>query len=171
MKMHCPICGSKLYNGSCPYCEVTEQQIIDSSFLQAKENIKNKNRHNVYYTTYSPKDINKKKVALYTLLLNAFGVADWYLGKKFKAWYHIISSVFCLLFGILHVVALDLRLGVEEGTIMLLTFASFFVAVGLIIWFNDIVRLAIKKTNVPVVLAPKPQIEYKPHKRNRVKIK
>ena len=68
--MTCPICGCKMPNKTmCIYCKITGDQVENASNKKAKERIKNHDRKEVYYSTTMPKDVNRTKLLLLTLLL------------------------------------------------------------------------------------------------------
>ena len=77
--MRCPICGAKLKDEKCPYCLITNKQVIYASNKKAKAFKKeNKEKDNVHTSTIRPKDVNKVKIWLFTVLGGWFG-ADSFL--------------------------------------------------------------------------------------------
>ena len=85
--MRCPICGAKLYAKQiCPYCKITDEQILNASNKKVKEYRKTGNTDMIHYTTVIPKDLSRLKIILYTIFLGLVGVNHYYvkIDKEFK---------------------------------------------------------------------------------------
>lgn len=152
--MNCPICGSKLYkNQVCKYCtNITIDKIKNASNKKAKQAIKNRKRENVVYSTYLPNDINKVKLWLLTVLLGAVGAQNFYVGKIYKGWFHLIGVAGTFFFGLIEVLSVDYGWGVESGVAYFTRLFAFAFAIGIILWVSDIFAIIFKKFKVPVML-------------------
>lgn len=155
MKLRCPVCNMKMQNNICPNCkDVTTTRVINASNALAKEKLKAGDvNQEVVYSTVFPKDLNHKKMFFYVLFLTLFGVPDFYVGKKIKAWFHVLSfsvSVLVVMFAELSVM---FGWGVEGALYSALGLPAMALVFALIIWFRDITNFLFKKYKYPVVLA------------------
>ena len=147
--MTCPICGCKMPQKTmCVYCKITGEQVENASNKEAKRRIKNHDRKEVYYSTTLPKDVNRTKLLMLTILFGFLGVGDYYIGKYAKGLYCTFSWVLYLPFGITNIVmgysSFFFRL-MSEITAVLVIFALFF-------WIADIIAIVAKIYKTPVVL-------------------
>lgn len=152
MKLNCPICGFKIINDQCYYCNITSDQITGASNIAAKEKIKKGDRQGVYYSSYLPHDVNRKKLLTYTLL-GLFGIDDFYLGKRGKGLFHLMPIILLLFLQTVVAFSNVYKWGISTGIGFLIPFVALLVVIGLLIWARDIVKFITKKTKVPVVLA------------------
>lgn len=154
MKLSCPICGAKLYNNQvCKYCKnVTQESIVNSSNRLAKQQIKNKDRQNVYYTNYLPSDINKKKLWLLTILLGWIGVQNFYVGKYSKGLFCVITMSFLVVFESVKILSINFGWRIENGINVISSFFAFLGAIVFLLYLFDIFGLIFKTFKVPVVL-------------------
>ena len=150
--MTCPICGCKMPQKTmCIYCKVTGDQVENASNKKAKEKIKQHDRKEVYYSTTMPKDVNKTKLMLLTVLLGFLGIGDFYVGKYAKGIFCTTSVIVFMPFAITNEV-----IGRSSVVIKLFTeITSILVMMAILFWIADIITLLIKTYKVPVVLGPK----------------
>ena len=150
--MNCPVCGAKLKDDKCKYCEnVTLKRIKNASNKLAKQEIKSGNKQNVVHSTYVPSDVNKTKLFLFTYLLGWLGIHHFYVGNYIRGIWASASA------GLAFIAALFGELNSYYSwniTYLTYTFTNFFAlifAIYLILWFGDLVLLPLKKFKVPVV--------------------
>ena len=68
--MRCPICGSKMVQGLvCQYCNITNDQVINSSNKKVSEYRKKDMSDLIYFTEVIPSDVSRIKLILFTILL------------------------------------------------------------------------------------------------------
>ena len=92
--MRCPICGAKLYQKQiCKYCKVTDEQIVNASNKKVKEERKLGNNDLIHFSTVVPKDVEKWKLWVYTILLGFIGVNHFYINRPYRAVYSLVSTI------------------------------------------------------------------------------
>ena len=150
--MTCPICGCKMPNKTmCIYCKITGDQVENASNKKAKERIKNHDRKEVYYSTTMPKDVNRTKLLLLTLLLGYLGIGNYYVGRYVKGLYSTLSWVIYLPFGITNAVLN----GKVPAFKLLSEIFAVFVMIAIVLWVADTIAVIAKIYKMPVVLGEK----------------
>lgn len=154
MKVHCPVCGAKLYNNQvCPYCKDVTIERIENASNKAVTEARNKQEYDkVVYSTVIPKDISKKKLWLFTVLLGWFGVQNFYTKKTTKGWFHAVAFGGALFFVTIRFFSEQYAWGVENGVDIFASLFSFLSAITFLLWIGDIISLLFHKFKVPVVL-------------------
>jgi TM2 domain-containing membrane protein YozV len=138
--MKCPVCGSKMVNGKvCRYCNVTSDQVINASNKKAKNAKKQKINEEVCYSSYLPSDVNKRKLLLLTIFLGVFGAGSFYVGKYVKAWFALIASVLAIAIALVDYFNKYYGWGAENGISIIFNLVTFFAAINVILWFDDII--------------------------------
>lgn len=150
--MRCPVCGSKMFNGRCKYCNVTDVQVKSASNAAAKKAIKNHEKEKVVYTANFPTDLSVKKTVLLTVFLGLVGAGNFYVGKTVKGIVSAVGFGLMFVFCTISVLASKFSWGIQDGMAALVTLFSLFGAVAAIIWIMDIVALLFKTYKVPVVM-------------------
>lgn len=152
--MRCPICGAKLKNEMCPYCKITNKQVIYASNKKAIELIKEKKAEgNVHTSNVMPKDISKLKVWIFAVAGGMFGVDSFYLGKFYKGLYCLLTYIGLYVSSFLKVLAETLKNG--DMYYVFDTIQSLFTIFGVVsfmMWLVGVVNLLTKKYKYPVVL-------------------
>ena len=150
--MTCPLCGCKMPNKTmCIYCKITGDQVENASNKKAKEKIKNHDRKEVYYSTTMPKDVNRTKLLLLTLLLGYLGVGSYYVGRYGKGLYSTLSWVIYLPFAITNAVLN----GQSKAFKLLSEIFAVFVMIAIVLWVADTIAVIAKIYKMPVVLGEK----------------
>lgn len=154
--LKCPICGAKLINKQlCPYCKITDDQIINASNKKVKEYRKSGNTDLIHFTNVLPNDVIRWKLVLYTILFGWLGVNYFYINRPYRATYSMVSSIgstFILIFG--WIVDIHTKVGrITYNIIYELLF--YMMAINVVLWVTNIVSAIFKKFKVPVVLAEK----------------
>ena len=154
MKMECPICGAKMLDGKlCKYCGITNVQVETASNEKAKQYLKAGKKEDVCYSKTMPADVNKTKLVLLTVFLGYAGAGNFYVGKKVKAWFNLVSTVLSFIFGLLVYLSETFEWLYQAVIFNLcLDFLSIFGAISFLMWFFDIMALIFKTYKVPVVL-------------------
>lgn len=156
--MNCPICGAKVKNNICPYCEITNKQIIYASNKQAKEIRKaKKDQSNIHYSSTLPKDVNKVKLWIFLIFGGWFGADCFLTGKYTKGIFCFVTYIVLIITGTLKTLAEMNNWGanaVDTFGALLSLFSIFGVAVFLM-WFVGIIAMIAKKYKVPVVIPSK----------------
>ena len=95
--MRCPICGAKLVGKQlCPYCKITDEQILNASNRKVKEYRKTGNKDMIHLTNVVPKDLSKLKIILYTIFFGFVGVNHFYVLRNIRGTYSLVSTIGCL---------------------------------------------------------------------------
>lgn len=163
--MRCPICGAKLKNEKCPYCKITNKQVIYASNKQAKEIRKLKqDQSNIHYSTVLTHDINKVKLWIFLVIGGWFGADSFLTGKYTKGYFQFFSYVGIFICGLLSTLAEMYSWGVNAVDTFgaLLSFASLFGVVNFLMWFIGVISLLTKKYKIPVVM-PNEEIAHQMH--------
>lgn len=153
--MRCPICGAKLKDEMCPYCKITNKQVIFASNKKAKQLIKEKkDKDNVHYSNVQPKDVNKVKIWLFTILGGWFGADSFLTGKYYKGCYSLFTFVALYISTAFDVFATRYNWGASASYTFstLMSFFSLFAVVSFMFWFVGVIQLFTKKYKYPVVL-------------------
>ena len=153
--MRCPICGAKLKDEKCPYCLITNKQVIYASNKQAKALKKeNKEKNNVHTSNIRPKDVNKVKIWLFTVLGGWFGADSFLTGKYYKGMYSLFTYIAVFISTTLVVFTERFMWGENALTTFsyLQSLFSIFGAISFMLWFSGVVQLITKKYKYPVVL-------------------
>ncbi len=147
--MRCPICGCKMPQKTmCIYCKITGEQVENASNIKAKQAIKNKQRAIVHYSSVMPKDVNRTKLIVLTVLLGFFGAGNYYVGKYLKGAFCTTSWILYVPFGVTHYVVNQKLPAIE----LISQIFALFVMVTLLLWVADMINLVIKSYKVPVVI-------------------
>lgn len=153
--MKCPICGYNLRKGNlCPYCKITESQIRGASNKRAKEYLKSGKKDKVFMSSTMPKDINKTRLILVTLLLGLWGGHNYYVGRKVRGLYFTLSfCAFMILYGMQQIWFSSAGFDVVVRVFALIE------GVTILMWFTDFIRACCGSFSVPVVLGEKGKID------------
>ena len=147
--MLCPKCYGKLTKDKsrCMYCGFDMSLLDGASNYEAK-----KIKHTVYkddilYTTKVPFDVSKKKLLLFAIFLGLFGVHDYYVGKFWQGLYQsVVVGLAMILLTIQMVMGTVTQNWVQTALDVLAVFAGF----ATLIWFVDIVKIALERFKIPV---------------------
>ena len=145
--MNCPKCGNKIPRGfdTCLYCDTKVAQFTNGSNRAAKQAIKEGRKDEVVMTTTIPSDVSKTRLLIYSIALGFAGAHCFYVGRKARGWIIPILFITCFLFIIipeswfLHAYLS----GITAGMIG---------AVGVFMWWWDILRIMFGKYNIPILL-------------------
>ena len=152
--MRCSICGAKLKNEQCPYCKISNKQVIYASGKKAKELIKEKKAEgNVHTSTIMPKDIDKLKVWIFAILGGIFGIDSFYLGRFYKGLYCFLTYVGLYLTSLLKLIA-DIVSNANMFYVfdLLQSLFTIFGVVSFMMWLVGVINLLTKKYKYLVVL-------------------
>lgn len=153
--MKCPVCGCKMKSGICPYCNITEAQVLASSNQEGKKAIKEHNRRYVHYTTVLPSDVSRKKLFWLSLLLGWTGAQNFYVGKQGKAWFSAIVSTLVIVFSILFTISSLNHWVITNILYMIIELLVIPTIVMLFIWLVDIINVITKNFKVPILIQGK----------------
>jgi len=105
----------------------------------------------VYFGTYLPKDLSRKKLILYASLLGCFGAHAFYVGRVGRG--VLIAALWCIfLIGFVF-----FQIFTITSLFWLYLFGDLYTisgALAVILVVNDIVRILINKFKIPVTLPP-----------------
>lgn len=153
MKMQCPVCGAKLKNNVCPYCKtVTTERIKNASNKAVKEARQKQETEQVVYSSFLPKDISKKKLWVFAVLLGWFGAHNFYVKKTMKGWFYLVAFAGAFVFTGIRMLSELNAWGVENGVQIFVSLFNLCAAITFLLWIGDLVMLAVGKFKVPVVL-------------------
>lgn len=149
--MKCPVCGARLYQKQiCPYCKITDKQILGASNRKVKECRKTGNTDLIHYSTEIPSDISKIKLYLFTILLGWLGINHYYVLKPIRGTYSVVSFV-----GAFSILIIQLVNGYSYLNNLLYHIFFYMMAINVILWIFDIFNVFFKGFKIPVVLPKK----------------
>ena len=154
--MRCPICGAKMKNKQlCPYCKITDIDVIEASNKKVKECRKSGNKDLIHFTTVLPKDISRLKLTLFTIFLGLVGVNYFYINRPGKGVFAAVSTGGSFLMFIWYLF-IDFKTKFGENVFGLVYQVLFYcMAFNLIFWILDIFAVLFKTFKVPVVMPDK----------------
>ena len=152
--MRCPICGAKLKDEKCPYCKITSNQVVYASNADAKEARIHKTKKEVYTSDVMPKDVNKLKLWLFTIIGGWVGADSFLTGKYVKGMFSLFTFMTLYLFSFFHSLASILNWGDNAVTTFsfLLQMFSIFGVITFMMWLIGVIQLIFKKYKFPVVI-------------------
>lgn len=147
--MICPRCYSKIEKNKnrCDYCGFNLNELKDASNKKAKLALKSPYKDDVIYSKQLPKDVDKKRLLIYTILLGLLGVHYFYVGRLWKGiYYAVINSVSVI------IASLVIGLNIITNTPLYIAsqFAAVFFALNIILWIIDIFDVTLNRFKVPV---------------------
>ena len=156
MKIKCPICGAKLFNNQlCPYCNITDEQVLGASNKKVKEFRKTGNIDMIHTSTIFPFDLIKWKMVVFTILLGWAGAHHLYVNRPVRGIFSIVSTAGSI--GILllsFVFKIDIEwLSIVYNVIYEILF--YMMAINVILWLWDVLAVLIGTFKYPVVLPKK----------------
>lgn len=163
----CPRCGNKCLKGQtkCEECDLLFSRLEFASNKKAKQQLKHFDKDYVIYTNQLPKDVNRWKLLLYSILLGLFGGQYYYTGKFIKGAIMSLGFVYLVLTTIFNP-------RIPENVYTLVYFP---VGIYTISWILSIVFVLSNKFKVPILvdmpsegnlLASEPAIDLKEKKQN-----
>lgn len=154
--MRCPICGAKMVQKQiCPYCKVTDTEVLEASNKKVKEARKAGNKDLIHSTTVIPKDVSRLKLVLFTIFFGFIGVNHYYINKPVRATFSLISTVGSLAIFIVYI-STDMTGKFGEGLFALIYQIIFYcMAFNVVFWILDIFGALFKTMKVPVVMPDK----------------
>lgn len=154
--MRCPVCGAKLYQKQiCPYCKITDQQILGASNKKVKECRKNGDKDLICFTTVVPPDVSRVKLVLFTIFLGWLGVNHYYIKRNIRGSFSLVSFVASV---VLFVLTLTTKLAIGTFAFsfgLLYDIAFVMMAFNLVMWITDMIAVIFRGFKIPVVLAEK----------------
>ena len=154
--MRCPICGAKMVQKQiCPYCKVTDTEVLEASNKKVKEARKAGNKDLIHTTTNIPKDVSRLKLVLFTIFFGFIGVNHYYINRPVRATFSLISTVGSIAIFIIYL-AVDLTGQFGEGLFALIYQILFYcMAINVVLWILDIFGALFKSMKIPVVMPDK----------------
>lgn len=155
--MKCPVCGARLVAKQiCPYCKITDEQILEASNRKVKEYRKTGNKDLICYTNVIPKDVSRLKLILYTIFLGWFGINHLYVLRPVRGIFSIVSTVGSLSILFLGIAVEIPSTGFLSSLYVILYNVLFYaMAINVVIWAFDVFAVLFKTFKVPVVLPKK----------------
>ncbi len=139
----------------CPYCKVTDIEVLEASNKKVKEARKAGNKDLIHTTTTIPKDVSRLKLILFTIFLGFLGVNHYYINRPVRATFSLISSVGSIVIFIIYLVV-DLTGEFGEGLFALVYQILFYcMAFNIVLWILDIFGVLFKSLKIPVVMPDK----------------
>lgn len=160
--MRCPKCGARIPRGSnvCFKCGTNTRQIKEASHQAVKEARANYDYDKIVLTTAFPSDLSYVKTLLMCIFLGLFGGHYFYVKRNIPGIIYLVITLVFLAF----ILIPGFVTGFAEGTMPIYTnpFLNFLFivscmaeAVIVVFWITDIIKVATKHFNVPVVLKEK----------------
>jgi hypothetical protein len=135
----------------CPYCKITDKQVLGASNKKVKEYRKSGNTDMIHYTTNIPNDLKRWKIVLYTILLGWLGINHFYVNRPKRGAFSIVATV-----GSILMITLEYVLKFDS-ILAKLTYEIFLyaMAINVVLWITNCVSVIFKSFKVPVVLPKK----------------
>ncbi len=139
----------------CPYCKVTDTQVLGASNKKVKEYRKNGNKDLIHYTTVIPKDLSKLKIILYTIFFGVVGINHYYVNRPVRGTFSMVSAVGSIVMMALYF-SIDFSTKFGEAFFALIYQIVFYcMAFNIILWVLDVFAVICKGFKVPVVMPDK----------------
>ena len=152
-KRKCPRCGNKQVVSlpKCTECGLKFSRLENATHAEAMQAFKEKDKSRVVYVNEIPSDLSKVKFII-SLFFGFTGVTSFYVGKKRKAWFSLVS--------ILGLFVLMMAQGYMKEAGVDYTLLNYFVtttfglltAFSFLMWADDIIRALTKSYKFPVAL-------------------
>lgn len=154
--LRCPICGAKMVQKQiCPYCKVTDTEVLEASNKKVKEARKAGNKDLIHTTTTIPKDVSRLKLILFTIFLGFVGVNHYYINRPVRATFSVISTAGSIAIFIMYL-TIDFSTKFGEGLFALVYQILFYcMALNVVFWILDIFNVIFKSMKIPVVMPDK----------------
>lgn len=145
--MLCPKCYGRVNKNTlrCEFCGMRMNEIEGATNQEAKLALKSIYKDDVLMTNKLPKDVQKKKLLLLAIFFGGFGVHNLYVGRKARGIFQIASVIMLAICYLLQIIIY----GNVTDAIWLVPF-QVFQGLSLIMWFGDILMIAINRYKVPV---------------------
>ncbi len=155
--MRCANCGSKIRKGDnmCIRCGLKLSQIENASHQAVKRARAEFQPEKVVLTTMWPKDLSYKKTLLFCIFLGPFGAHYFYAQRKVPGIiYCAVWSLFLLTVIVGSILTGNKGFPVFENNNInhIVSFICCGGALISVLWITDIIKIAFKRFNVPVVL-------------------
>lgn len=146
--MECPKCGSRIKKDMpiCSRCGFKVEELKNVSNFKARKILRSGSileREKVFYTHNVPKDLVKKDLILFTILLGFIGGHNFYVGRIFLGISKLISFVVSIILSIIVY---------RHNLYQVYTLMGLLMAYPIIFWFYDIIRVLLNRYPIPVVL-------------------
>ena len=152
-KRVCPRCGNKqvVSLSSCSECGLKFSRLSNATHAEAMKAFKEKDKERVVYVNEMPSDLNKTKFIV-SLIFGFFGVTSFYVGKKNKGWYSLLS--FLALFSSMYLQTILTDKGITDGFLNYVFTTTFglLCAGSFLMWLDDIIKAITGKYKFPVAL-------------------
>lgn len=158
--MKCPVCGCKMMQKQiCPYCKITDKQVLQASNKKVKEFRKAGNKDLICFSTVVPQDVSRIKLILLTILLGWLGINHYYVKRVVRGSYSLISLIGSLT---ILIVKLTVFPYTQTGQFVISMFYELFftmMAINVLLWIFDIFNVIFKAFKIPVVLPEKGELK------------
>lgn len=145
--MKCPQCNYKMRQDVCPYCNIEKKDVKQASNQKAKIYMQSHKKDKVVFTKEKPNDVNKANMLWFTIFLGFVGAGNFYVGRKKRGYFMLISFVVGMTLTYFKVTYMDIWLLENMANI-----ASIFTIIAIFMWFSDIINVIFNRYRYPVVL-------------------
>lgn len=154
--MRCPICGAKMkLKQICPYCKVTNEQVLQASNSKVKEYRKKGYKDLIYLTNVIPNDVSRLKLILYTIFFGLIGVNHYYVNRIHRANFSLCTTCSCFVIFVMYLL-IDFKTEFGENLFGLIYQIIFYcMAINVVLWILNIFGSIFKTFKVPVVMPEK----------------
>ena len=146
----CPRCEAKCLINQlrCPECGLIFSRMENATNKAARERLKKKDKESVLYVKTVPKDLQRWKLILYTILFGLVGGEYFYVYRWKRGIFYIVGFILwisCVIFN-------NFLITVWNGA--LIELFALFVGLYGALWIFDIIWVCTGKFRIPVSLPP-----------------
>ena len=110
----------------------------------------NRNQDLIYFSNVIPKDVSRIKLLLYTIFFGFLGINHFYVKRKIRWAYSMISTIGSIL---ILIIAIAVGTNTFFNVLYYILFAM--MSINLILWVSDIFNVLFGLFKIPVVLSSK----------------
>ena len=150
-KKRCPRCQRKMVASlkTCPYCSMNFEKFYTATNKEAKEALREGEKHKVVMRTGVPSDVKLYKLLLMSIFVGFVGAHHYYVGRKNMGFFYSIFFGVGIIYTIL-TIALNFDWTSEIGQFFYLLVMAW--GVVIMLWIVDIAKVSFSRYKIPVSL-------------------
>lgn len=152
-KRTCPRCGNRQVVSlpKCTECGLKFSRLENATHAEAMKALKEKDKKRVVYVNDIPSDLSKVKFII-SLFFGVFGCTSFYVGKKKKAWFSLISIIGLFTFMIIQGYMKDAGVDYTLLNYFVTTTFGLASAFSVLMWAGDVIAAISHTYKFPVAL-------------------